>query len=100
MLVISWTKATGAQMRSILLGVIVFKTVPMQKNATTTQIPTLENGFSPGRSKPALDNTIVAIRHNIILLMIATILILGGYFPGYLPPIDASPQGIPAAKHP
>ncbi len=100
MLVISWTKATGAQMRSILLGVIVFKTVPMPKNATTIQLPILEIGFICGRSKSALDNIIAAIRHNIIILMIATILILGGYFPGYLPPIDASPQGIPAAKHP
>ena len=28
----------------------------------------------------------------------ATILIFGGYFPGYLPPIDAAPQGAPAAR--
>lgn len=100
MLVISWNKATGAQIRSILLGVIVFKTAPTLKNATTNQIPILENGTSCGRSKSALDNTITAIKHNTTRLMIATTLIFGGYFPGYLPPKDASPQGIPAAKHP
>ena len=100
MLVISWNKTTGAQIRSILLGVIVFKTVPTLKNATTNQIPILENGISCGRIKSALDKTITAIIHNTIRLMIATNLIFGGYFPGYLPPKDASPQGTPAAKHP
>jgi hypothetical protein len=100
MLVISWAKATGAQIRSILLGVIVFKTVPILKKATTNHIPILENGNSCGKIKSALDNTITAIKHNTSRLMTATTLIFGGYFPGYLPPKDASPQGTPAAKHP
>lgn len=97
---ISWTSDTGAQMRSILLGVIVFKTVPMPKNTITIHIPMFEIDFSCGKSKSACDKTIAAIKLNMIIFMIATTLILGGYFPGYFPPIDAAPHGIPAAKHP
>jgi len=63
-------------------------------------MPILENSLSCGSINPARDNTITAITPNIMMFMIATILILGGYFPGYFPPIEASPQGIPAAKHP
>lgn len=70
------------------------------KNATMTQIPILDIDSSCGRNKPALDDTIAMINPNTIIFMIATIRIFGGYFPGYLPPIEASPQGNPAAKHP
>jgi hypothetical protein len=100
MLVTNWAKATGAHMRSILLGVIVFITVPIEKNTTMNQIPIFETDFRCGKSKLALDNTIVAIKHKSIILIIATTLIFGGYLPGYFPPIDASPHGTPAAKHP
>ncbi len=100
MLVIIWTKATGAQMRSILLGVIVFKIVPIPKNTTTNQIPMFEIDFNWGSIKSARDITIAETNARIIIFMIATTLILGGYIPGNFPPIEAAPQGIPAAKHP
>lgn len=87
-------------MRSILLGVIVFKTVPKALKPTTNQIPVLEIELSSEKNKSALDKTIAAIKHSITILMIATTRIFGGYLPGYLPPIDAAPQGNPAAKHP
>lgn len=100
MLVISWSKATGAQMRSILLGVIVFMIVARPKKATANQIPTCEIDFNCGKSKSALDNTSNARKAKMAMLIMATNLILGGYFPGYFPPIDAAPHGTPAAKHP
>ena len=100
MLVMNWIPATGAQMRSILLGEIVFNTVPMKQNITTNHMAILENGCRCGNSKSALANTINAMKDNMIMFMIATILILGGYFPGNFPPIDAVPQGTPAARHP
>ncbi len=85
-------------MRSILLGVIVFIIVPKLKNTTTNHTPILEKGISFGKSKSALDSTIVAIKASIIMLIIATILIFGGYLPGYFPPIDAEPHGMPTAS--
>ncbi len=63
-------------------------------------MPVLEISMSCGSINPARDNTIAAITTNIRMFKIATILILGGYFPGYFPPIEASPQGTPAARHP
>ncbi len=63
------------------------------------QMAILEIPVSCGSINPARDTTITAIPTNIKMFMIAAILILGGYFPGYFPPIEASPQGTPAAKH-
>ncbi len=63
-------------------------------------MPILEISLSCGSINPTRDITISAITPNIIMFMIATTLILGGYFPGYFPPIEASPQGIPACKSP
>ena len=97
-LVISWIAATGAQMRSILLGVIVFIIVPIPENATTNQIPVAETGNNRGNTNPALDNTIIARTDNINRFTMATILIFGGYLPGNFPPIEAEPHGIPIAR--
>lgn len=63
------------------------------------QMAILEIPASCGSINPARDNTITAITPNIRMFIIAIFLILGGYLPGYLPPIEASPQGTPAAKH-
>ncbi len=87
-------------MRSILLGVMAFITVPMAKNTTITQIPILEMVFNWGNIKLASDNTTAAIKARTSIFKTAKTLILGGYFPGYRPPIDAFPHGTPAAKHP
>ncbi|WP_448376303.1 hypothetical protein [Fervidobacterium sp.] len=38
-----------------------------------------------------------SIRTNIFIT--ATLRIFGGYLPGNFPPIDAAPQGRPAARH-
>lgn len=92
--------ATGAQIRSILLGVMVFKTVPMPKKATTNQIPIFEMDCSCGKISSAFDNTIVRIKSKTKIFMTATNRILGGYLPGYFPPMEAAPHGSPAAKHP
>ncbi len=92
--------ATGAQIRSILLGVIVFITVPIKKNTVITQIPILDIDFNWEKYNSASDNTSIEINANTIIFKIATILNFGGYLPGYFPPIEASPHGTPAAKHP
>ena len=99
MLVINCIPATGTQILSILLGVIVFITVPIAKNATTTHIAGFENDIICIKSRLALDKPINAINNNIRIFSTATTLILGGYLPGNFPPIDAAPQGIPAARH-
>lgn len=95
---INCIRATGAQMRSILLGVIEFIIVPKTKNTTTIQIAFPEIAFSWGNIKLASDKTTAAIKARMIIFKMATALIFGGYFPGYLPPIDARPQGAPAAR--
>lgn len=97
-LVISCMPATGAQILSTLLGVIVFIKVPMAKNTTTTHIAMFENEIISGKSKLAFDKTIASINSSMNMLIIATNFILGGYFPGNFPPIEAAPQGIPAAN--
>jgi len=91
--------ATGAQIRSILLGVIVFKTVPSAEKTTTNQMATFEMENKWGKTISALTRTIKVISAKTKIFTKATTLIFGGYFPGNFPPIDAAPQGIPAAKH-
>lgn len=86
-------------MRSILLGVMAFIIVPKNRKATTNQIPMFEIVFNCGNSKSARDKTSTAIKHNTIILNMATTLIFGGYLPGYFPPMEAAPHGAPAAKH-
>lgn len=92
-------KATGAHILSILLGVIVFITVPPKKNTTRNHIATLENLNIPGKAKPDLDKIIMAKNANINAFNTAINLIFNGYLPGNLPPIDAAPQGSPQARH-
>ena len=99
MLVINCIPATGAQILSILLGVIVFITVPIAKNATTTHIAGFENDIIGVKSRLALDKPIIEINNNIRIFITATTLITGGYLPGNFPPIDAAPHGKPAARH-
>lgn len=91
-------KETGAQIRSILLGVIEFITVEMRKNAVTTHIPIPEIDFRLSKSNPDSARIIAMKNKRIKALIIAMNRILGGYLPGYFPPIDAFPQGTPAAK--
>jgi hypothetical protein len=91
--------ATGAQIRSILLGVMVFIIVPAKKNTTTIQIAILENGKIIGICILAQDRTIMAKKANMNIFINAINLIFGGYFPGNFPPIEALPQGSPNARH-
>ncbi len=92
--------ATGAQIRSILLGVIVFIIVPNIKKTDTTQIPISDIDFNWEKHNSASDSTSIDINANTIIFKTATIRNFGGYLPGYFPPIEAAPQGTPAAKHP
>ncbi|MFP4400352.1 MAG: hypothetical protein ACLFPQ_00570 [Candidatus Woesearchaeota archaeon] len=89
---------TGAHIRSILLGVVTFISVPIPKKIITNHIPIFENKKYCGKINSVLIKTIKVIKININILTRATTLIIGGYFPGNLPPIDAEPQGKPAAK--
>lgn len=62
MLVINCIPATGAQILSILLGVIVFNTVPIPVYITTNHIAIFEYGNSCENNISALINTIKAIK--------------------------------------
>lgn len=91
-------RETGAQIRSILLGVIEFITVETRKNIETTQIPIPEIDFRLSKPNPDSARIIAMKNKRIMALIIATTRILDGYLPGYFPPMEAFPQGIPAAK--
>jgi hypothetical protein len=98
-LVINRTIVTGAQIfLSILLGVMIFKITESAENPTTKYTATSANDLNCVNNSPAFVRTITAIKLKTRLLIRLTILIFGGYFPGYFPPIDASPHGIPAVK--
>ena len=97
-LAIKAMSATGAQIRSILLGVMVFKMVLNTKNATTPQMAFCAKGVISVKNKFAFAATIDAIKLKIRIFIKATTLILGGYLPEYLPPIEAAPHGKPAIK--
>ena len=58
----------------------------------------LEKEYSCGKIISALVKTIEVIKDTTKIFTKATTLIFGGYFPGNFPPIEAAPQGIPAAK--
>ena len=77
---------------------MVFIIVPVNEKNATPQIAFSENDRIWGNTISALDRTIAVKNDNTSMLIIATSFILGGYFPGNFPPIDASPQGIPAAR--
>ncbi len=96
---INWSKVTGAQILSILLGVIEFITVPITKKATRNHIAIFEKENKLGKAKVDLDNIIIIKKTNKKEFKIATSLIFTGYLPLNFPPIDAAPQGRPAARH-
>jgi hypothetical protein len=96
----NWRKATGAQIRSILLGVMIFITVPRAKNTTTNQTAIPENDSRAGKYMPAADKTTIAKNDSTSAFTTATNRIFGGYFPGNFPPMEAAPQGTPAASSP
>lgn len=73
-------------------------TDPTSNNTTTNQIALFEKGNHSEKSSPAFDKTMMARNINMTMFTKATILIFGGYLPGYFPPIEAAPQGIPAAR--
>ncbi len=91
-------KATGAHTLSILLGVIVLSIVLAKKNTTTAQMAILEKAIILKKNSFALDKIITAVNAKMKILNTATTLILGGYSPGYFPPMDAAPHGMPAAR--
>jgi hypothetical protein len=90
---------TGAHIRlSHLLLVIEFMTVPTMKKPSTNQIAVSDKSKYCSRKNSALMRTINAMKARIKVMMRATTLIPGGYFPVYLPPMDNLPQGTPEAR--
>jgi len=90
--------ATGAQIRSILLGVIVLSIVPAVQNNTTTQIRILDSSIKFVNIKPDRVKTIRENTNITKTLTPAIILIFFGYTPGNFPPIEADPQGMPTIR--
>lgn len=76
----------------------MFITVEIPKNIITKHIAVFENEKKYGAIRLVLERTITQKKNKISALKAATILILEGYLPGNLPPIDAAPQRTPAAK--
>ena len=92
--------ATGIHIRSIRLFVMVFSITEIKPKTTTAQIAYCEKDNNCGNNNSDLTSTIIASKLSTTIFTNATILIFGGYFPGYFPPIEAAPQGRPMARHP
>lgn len=89
----------GAHIRlSILLGVMMFKIADMIEKPTTNQMAHVDTVFSCGRIMSAFARTIITGMLSISIFRKLTILILGGYLPGYFPPMDAAPHGNPRVR--
>ena len=83
---INWTKAIGAQILSILLGVTAFNIVEIKKNTTTNHIAIFEISNKVGKNNPLQETIIIPKKIKSKIFKTANNLILGGYFPGNLPP--------------
>lgn len=89
----------GAQsFLSILLRVMMFRIVAIVEKPTTNHIAAEENDCNSVSITSALMRTMIVRKARMNAEKTLTVLIDGGSFPGYFPPIVASPQSIPEAR--